>query len=109
MPLNCNHLYDKKGRQILVGDLLKIFHFVDTAGRKRYMYKHVIKYEPFTKKRHALLKLSHLGAKQDSFSYYHETCDGSVREDIEIVQGFGMDYLPFDKRPAYESVAPLCV
>jgi len=35
-----NTYYDKRGKQILVGDLLKVFHF--QIGRKKYYMYHVV-------------------------------------------------------------------
>jgi hypothetical protein len=35
--------YDKTGREIMVGDVLKVYHFTAALRRKKhYMYKHVI-------------------------------------------------------------------
>jgi len=36
-----NIYFDKKGRQILVGDLLKIYHF-KTKRKIHYMYHHIV-------------------------------------------------------------------
>lgn len=34
-----NTYYDKNGKQILVGDLLKVFHFIGSRRKKHYMYQ----------------------------------------------------------------------
>ncbi len=36
-----NTYYDQTGKQILVGDLLKVFHFISGKQKKNYMY-HVV-------------------------------------------------------------------
>lgn len=37
-----NTYYDKNGKQILVGDLLKVFHFIGARRKKHYMYQVVV-------------------------------------------------------------------
>jgi hypothetical protein len=87
-------LYDKTGRQIKIGDVLKVYHFTGARRKRHYMYKHVIgehvlgkaSPEPF-------LKISHLSEGE---GYYSEIMDGRVLPDYEIVQGAKDD---FSERP----------
>lgn len=86
-----NTIHDLKGRPIMPGDVLKIYHFTAALRRKRhYMYKQAIEVVmlgndnplPF-------MKFSHLDLSQD---YYLELCDGRVLPDYEIVQSVSCDH-----------------
>jgi hypothetical protein len=92
-------LLDKHGREILVGDVLKIFHFVAAVRHeKRYMYKHVVGREMLgTTKPVPALKISHLNLKESG--YYRELLNGRQLQDYEIVQGYGSDGVCFKDRP----------
>ncbi len=92
-------LLDKHGREIHVGDVLKVFHFIAASRReKRYMYKHVIARETLgTKNLVPALKLSHLNLAENG--YYRELLDGRQLNDCEIVQGYGRDGTHFKDRP----------
>jgi hypothetical protein len=37
--------YDKTGRKIEPGDVLKVFHFVCRRRRRHYMHKQALRYE----------------------------------------------------------------
>lgn len=92
-------LLDKHGREILVGDVLKVLHFVAAVRREKcYMYKHVIDREMLgTTKPVPALKISHLNLKEGG--YYRELLNGRQLEDYEIVQGYGEDGVCFKDRP----------
>ena len=83
-------VYDKTGRAIMVGDVLKVYHFTGARWRKRYyMYKQVLFEKEMGKLGNRYLFVSHLsmkasGEKDDG---YHIALDGSVLDDVEIVQG----------------------
>lgn len=99
-------LLDCKGREILLGDLLKVFHFTGRRRKKNYMYKHVIERLTLGNQNPVpAYKLSHLELKKDG--YYYELINGRQLMDYEIVQGFGgIDGQPFylclDERPKRE-------
>lgn len=77
----CRAIYDKKGRPILPGDTLKIFHFRCALRREiRYMYRYVTGYYGDN-----ALEISHLNPNGGN---YFILLDGSVKGDIEIVQGY---------------------
>jgi len=40
--LKDNTYYDQTGKQILIGDLLKVFHFIGPGRKKNYMYFTVV-------------------------------------------------------------------
>lgn len=83
-------LYDKNRRPILPLDVLKIYHFTAAVRReKMYMYKRVNCIEKLGNSVAMYLKIEHLSDRNGG--YYHEIADDSVREDIEIVQGYGPD------------------
>lgn len=90
-------LYDKTGRQIMLGDVLKVFHFIGARRKRYHMYKHVVgtvmlgRDDP-----KPYLSISHLDQKQDT---YLVRLDGSVLWDYEIVQGYGDDGTPYEDRP----------
>jgi hypothetical protein len=80
---------DKNGREIMPGDVLKLFHFTGARNKKHFMYKFV---EDMSN--HYLL-ISNLDRRK---STYLMPLDGKQHDDIEIVQGFGADGVPFDQR-----------
>ena len=78
------NLYDERGRQIMEGDVLKVFHFTGARRKRHYMYKQARETvmlgssdpKPF-------LKISHLNRADE---HYHEREDGRALEGYEIVQ-----------------------
>lgn len=82
-------LYDKNRRPILVGDIIKIFHFIGGRKKKYFMYKYV--YNKYTNSNGAVYyTLLHLGsdpAKLLTEKYFMLDEDGKILEDTEIVQG----------------------
>lgn len=98
-PAPCSPLLDSTGREIMVGDTLKIFHFIGARRKRYYMYKFVEAKEMRRTWTRPMLRISHLG--RDS-SYYLEALDGRKMEDVEIVQGFGDDGTAFEDRPILE-------
>jgi len=81
---------DIYGREIMVGDLLKIFHYIGVRRQKHYMYKYVLSVD--TKR----ITLLHLNVAGD---YCNMLNDGEKHYDIEIVQGYGADGVCFSDRP----------
>lgn len=73
----------------MVGDVLKVFHFVGARWRKHYfMYKQVVGVRTWPKG-HTSLAISHLNLKsvEDRDGGYYLACNGEVHPEIEIVQG----------------------
>lgn len=89
-------LYDKTGREIMAGDILKVFHFVGARRKRHYMYKQALKIEQLGKA--DFMKIGHLNL-YDRDDGYHELLDGRILRDYEIVQGFGGDGVSFEDRP----------
>jgi len=85
-------VYDKTGREIKVGDVLKVFHFTGARWRKRYfMYKQVMREATLGKGegRADYFFVSHLnmvpeGQRDDG---YYICRDGSALQEVEILQG----------------------
>lgn len=76
-------LYDKFGRKIIVGDVLKVYHFTAALRRKRhYMYKQVVDRRRLPKGLEVLV-INHLDLND---SHYLEVCDGRKLNGYEIVQ-----------------------
>lgn len=93
-------LCDCKGREIMLGDTLKVFHFTGARRNKYWMYKHVVERVMLgTANPRPAFKLSHLNLRPES--YYWELIDGRHLEGVEIVQGYGTDGTPFDDRPKH--------
>lgn len=93
-------LCDCKGREILLGDTLKVFHFTGARRKKYWMYKHVVERVMLgTANPKPAYKLSHLNLRPES--YYWEIIDGRHLVGAEIVQGYGTDGTPFDDRPKH--------
>ena len=99
-------MLDKHGREILVGDVLKVFHFVAAARRERrfmyklvvVMYKLVVGHDVLGSTQPApALKISHLNLS--NVGYYYELLNGRQLAEVEIVQGYGADGTWFKDRP----------
>ncbi len=88
---------DKHGREILPGDVLKVYHFTGALRRKKhYMYKYVLDYEMLGYERKGshedkYLKISHLSRNKLGSDYYHVGAGLGVQKNYEIVQGEGLD------------------
>lgn len=87
-----NKTYDKKGREIFPGDLIKVFHFTDYKNRKRYMYKLVVEIDGTLYGNHLNLNTHR---SPDIYSGVFKLPYGKV-EDFEIVQGHGGVYMGED-------------
>jgi hypothetical protein len=80
-------LLDKTGREIHVGDTLKVFHYVARLRRKKhYMYKYVKERITATNGEERFIILHLCG---DLEKYYVESINGRKLDGVEIVQGFG--------------------
>lgn len=83
-------LKDEKGREIGVGDVLKIFHFIGRNRKRHYMYKQAIRYEEH-EGGGGYLRISHLNEPViTSFDLgvncFIEVADGRSMRGWEIVQ-----------------------
>lgn len=84
------NLYDKNGIQIMVGDVLKVFHFAGARRKRYYMYKQVISAVHLGEKDpKPYLRISHLDLNKSD--PYHERLDGRHLTDYEILQGKGLE------------------
>lgn len=80
-----SELYDKKGRPIMPGDLLKIFHFVAAVRRqKKYMYK-LVKEIHKTSLGAELIVIEHLSKEKD---FFVKVKNNTIWEECEIIQGW---------------------
>lgn len=84
-------LYDKNGREIMLYDVLKVFHFTSARRKKHYMYKWVTGISDDGE----YFEINHL---QSGGAFYHQKIDGRL-DDCEIVQGYGTEGMPFEDRP----------
>ncbi len=82
-------LRDKTGRQIELGDILKVFHFIGRRNKHHYMYKQAMGIKTLGSGTDYLM-LSHLDLNDE---YYLECCDGRVLSDYEIVQSVDAQFL----------------
>jgi hypothetical protein len=89
---------DKHGREIKPGDVLKVWHFIGARRKVHYMYKWVLREEKLGKNQTPFLRVSHLSTGDVEKGYWLQK-DGSKLEDYEIVEGYGENYDPFDRRP----------
>lgn len=80
------NLYDASGRQIMRGDVLKVFHFVGARKKRHYMYKQALETVTLGKSQSPYLKISHLDLTAGMDAYYTEAEDGRRLGDYEIVQ-----------------------
>jgi hypothetical protein len=87
------NLYDKTGREIVRGDVLKVYHYTAALRRKRiYMFKQALGVETL-KSGNEYMQFSHLNMREDS---YLQVCDGKHLRDYEIVQSIDAK---FEERP----------
>lgn len=78
------NLYDANGRQIMRGDVLKVFHFTGARRRRHYMYKQAYETVMLGKSDpKPFLEIGHLDLSADR---YWEIEDGRVLRDYEIIQ-----------------------
>jgi hypothetical protein len=90
-------VHDKTGREIMVGDVLKVFHFTAAVRRKRhFMYKQVVANDNF-RDGTPYLKVSHLDMTADGYTLI---CDGKHLSDYKIVQSVGVQ---FENRPRHNA------
>lgn len=96
-PCSASFVLDCKGREILPGDTLKVFHFVGARRKRHYMYKYVLSVYRHPEWRDGLdaLRISHLNSRAESYLVLRK---GQHEESYEIVQGYGEDGKPFYTR-----------
>lgn len=96
-PGSASFVLDCKGREILPGDTLKVFHFIGARRKRCYMYKYVLSVYKHPNWAEGLdaLRISHLNPQADSYLVLRR---GQTEQDYEIVQGYGEDGRPFDER-----------
>ena len=79
---------DKNGKEIRIGDVLKVFHFIGARRKKHYMYKQVIGERLLggliDGRKTSYFVISHLDLTDDN--YYLGKSEG-ILPDYEILQG----------------------
>jgi len=95
-------IYDKHGREIMLGDVLKVFHFIGPRRKRYYMYKQVIGDFAVKGREMTAFRVSHLEPNTSGDGYLLLK-DGRHLVDYEIVQGFGADGVCFDDRPKHKA------
>ena len=96
--------YDKNGRKIKVGDVLKVYHFQGAQWRKHYfMFKQVVAEKALGPSGALYLLVSHLGLKDPETpgNGYYLPQNDQTESDVEIVQG--LDW--YHDRPRKEFAA----
>lgn len=86
-------IYDRTGREIHVGDVVKVFHFVGARRKRHYMYKQAVAIDELGESKSKWMRFSHLDMTGEG---YHEPLNGAFLDDYEIVQGVNADH---DARP----------
>ena len=84
---------DKNGIILRPFDVVKIYHFTDRRGKKRYMYKYIEGIE--IAGGCIRMRLNHLSGNQNE--HFTIAMDGKTLEDYEIVQGY-YGGMPFEDR-----------
>lgn len=89
-------IFDKTGREIMCGDILKVYHFISAHRRKKYfMFKQVVGTAVLGIDRPSIyFRLSHLDLGD---GYYFQKIDGRHLTDYEIVQSANAPH--FEDRP----------
>lgn len=85
--------YDKHGRPFVIGDVVKVFHFIGARRKRHYMYKQVVSRRDWPSGFSALF-FSHLTMHRDDGFYV--ALDGEHHADYEIVQSVDA---AFEDRP----------
>jgi len=87
-------IYDKNSREIMIGDVVKVYHFTSALRRKRhYMYKQAVRIREWDSG-YKCMFFSHLSMNEDD-GYYQEL-NGRILTDYEIVQSVDA---AFEDRP----------
>lgn len=87
-------IYDKTGREIVLGDIVKVYHFTAALRRKRhYMYKQALNIREWPSGARAIF-FSHQTMKENDG--YYQMLDGRVLDRYEIVQSIDAR---FEDRP----------
>lgn len=89
-------LFDMHGREIVRGDVLKVYHFTGARRKRHYMYKHALG----TKALGSGLLYMQMDHLDLDGRHYLEACDGRVLPDYEIVQSADAK---FEERPRLAS------
>lgn len=92
-PDGWTSIYDKTGREIVVGDIVKVYHFTGARRKRHYMYKQAARIKTLGPNDTPYMFFSHLDMTDDG---YHEMLDGKRRADYEIVQNIDAK---FEDRP----------
>lgn len=91
------NIFDKNGREIMVGDVLKVYHFTAALRRKKhYMYKQVMIADKF-RDGTDILRVGHLDLTDD---FYTLICDGKHLPDHEVIQSIKCDHHERPRTPA---------
>jgi len=85
------NLRDKTGRQIELGDVLKVYHFTGARRKRYFMYKQVMGIRTIGGTDYAVIDHLEMDA-----GHYLECCDGRTLPDYEIVQSIDAK---FQERP----------
>ncbi|MFN3321312.1 MAG: hypothetical protein ACK43M_21430 [Allorhizobium sp.] len=94
------NIFDKNGREVMVGDVLKVYHFTAALRRKKhYMYKQVMIADKF-RDGTDILRVGHLDLTDD---FYTLICDGKHLPDHEVIQSIKCDH---HERPRAPSPQP---
>ena len=88
-------IFDKNGREIMRGDVLKVYHFTGARGKLHYMYKQAMGTRQFGSNLQYMV-FDHLNLDAE---HYHECCDGRSLPDYEIVQSIDCK---FDEHPTLQ-------
>jgi len=88
---------DKNDRPIMIGDILKVFHFIGSRNKKYFMYKQVMGIKNLGKPVSApFYRVSHLNMKdamaEEGDSGYWIQVKAEKLADIEIVQSATGDF-----------------
>lgn len=100
-------LLDCKGREIRVGDVIRVKHFQTRHGRgwkQHWMYKHVVGKVALGKGDYPALKIRSLQDPSKPVHEYYEKRSCGMRDDIEIVDGLHEEngrIIAFDERPRF--------
>lgn len=97
-------VYDKTGREICVGDVVKVFHFIGARSKRHYMYKQAVAVRSLPESGLPVVDFSHLNLSAET---YHEWANDNILPHYEIIQSVDANFEDRPRRTALSSPSPL--
>jgi len=77
---------DKNYRPIMIGDILKVFHFIGARRKKHFMYKQVVRIETLANAE--FYRIKHLQNPENKDDGYWMEIKKELHQNVEIIQSY---------------------